>query len=58
MKLSGFLIIVKECQESMKYYHDLFGLDTLQNNDGNMFLSGGLVLQEEKYWRTFIGKRN
>ena len=56
MKLCGFLIVVKDCQKAMKYYHDLFGLEMLVDNDGNMILSGGLVLQEEKYWRGFIGR--
>ena len=56
MKFSGFLIVVKDCKKAMKYYHDLFGLDMLQDNDGNMILSDGLYLQEEKYWRTFLGK--
>ena len=56
MKLRGFLIVVKDCQKAMKYYHELFGLEMLQNNDGNMILSDGLFLQEEKYWRGFIGK--
>ncbi len=56
MKLNGFLIVVKDCQKAMMYYHDLFGLEMLQDNDGNMILSDGLVLQEEKYWRNFIGR--
>ena len=56
MKLRGFLIVVKDCQKAMKYYHDLFGLEMLVDNDGNMILSDGLVLQEEKYWRGFIGR--
>ena len=56
MKFSGFLIVVKDCKKAIKYYHDLFGFEILQNNDGNMILSDGLVLQEEKYWRGFIGK--
>ena len=56
MKLSGFLIVVKDIKKAEKYYHDLFGFETLVDNDGNMILSDGLVLQEEKYWRTFLGK--
>ena len=56
MKLSGFLIAVKDIQRAKKYYHDLFDLEMLADNDGNMILSGGLVLQEEKYWRRFIGR--
>ena len=56
MKLSRFLIVVKDIKKAEQYYHDLFGFETLADNDGNMILSGGLVLQEEKYWRGFIGK--
>ena len=56
MKLSGFLIVVEDCQKAMKYYRDLFGLEMLVDNDGNMVLSDGLFLQEEKYWHSFIGK--
>ena len=56
MKFSGFLIVVKDIKKAEKYYHDLFSLETLQDNDGNMVLSGGLFLQEEKYWRAFLCK--
>lgn len=56
MKLSGFLIVVKDIGKAEKYYHDLFGLETLADNDGNMILSGGLFLQEERYWRGFLGR--
>ncbi len=56
MKFSGFLIVVKDIRKAEKYYHELFGFETLVDNDGNMILSGGFVLQEEKYWRMFLGK--
>ncbi len=56
MKFSGFLIVVKDIKKARVYYHDLFGLEMLTDNDGNMILSDGLVLQEEKYWRGFLGK--
>lgn len=56
MKLSGFLIVVKDITKAEKYYHDLFSFETLADNNGNMILSGGLVLQAEKNWRGFIGK--
>ncbi len=56
MKFSGFLIVVKDIKKAEKYYHDLFGLETIVDHDGNMILSGGLVLQEEKYWRGFIDR--
>ena len=56
MKFSGFLIVVNDAEKAKKYYHDLFGLEMLVDNDGNMILSDGLVLQEKKYWRGFLGK--
>ncbi|WP_028236380.1 VOC family protein [Pseudobutyrivibrio sp. MD2005] len=56
MKLRNVLIVVKDIQKSKKYYHDLFGLDMILDNDGNMILTEGLVLQEEKYWKEFLGK--
>ena len=56
MKLKNFLIVVKDIERSRRFYHDLFGLEVLTDNDGNMILSDGLVLQEEKYWRAFLGR--
>ena len=56
MKLRNVLIVVKDIEKSKKFYHDLFGLDMLLDNDGNMILSEGLVLQDEAIWKEFIGK--
>ena len=56
MRLKNILIVVKEIEKSKKFYHDLFGLNTVLDNDGNMILSEGLVLQEEKIWNEFLGK--
>lgn len=56
MKLKNILIVVKDIEKSRKFYHDLFGLDVVLDNDGNMILTEGLVLQEEKVWRKFLGK--
>ena len=56
MRLRNVLIVVKAIAASKKYYHDLFGLDMILDNDGNMILTEGLVLQEEKYWTQFLGK--
>lgn len=54
MKLRNVLIVVKEIEKSKRYYHDLFGLEMLLDNGGNMILTEGLVLQEEKYWKEFL----
>lgn len=56
MKFKGTLIVVKDCRQSLKFYQDLFGLELIRDNDGNMELSGGLYLQEERYWEKFLGQ--
>ena len=56
MRLKNFLIVVKDIERSRQFYHDLFGLQMILDNDGNMILTEGLVLQEEKYWKEFLGK--
>lgn len=56
MKLRNILIVVKDIEKSKQFYHDLFGLDMVLDNDGNMIMTEGLVLQEEKLWRKFLGK--
>ena len=56
MKLKNVLIVVKDIERSRQFYHDLFGFEMILDNDGNMILTEGLVLQEEKYWKAFLGK--
>lgn len=56
MKLKNTLIVVKDIEKSKKFYQDLFDLEMLVDNDGNMILSEGLVLQDEKIWQSFINK--
>ena len=56
MKLKNILIVVKDIEKSKQFYHDLFGLEMVLDNDGNMILTEGLVLQDEKIWRQFLGK--
>lgn len=56
MKLMNILIVVKDIEKSKQFYHDLFGLDMVLDNDGNMVLTEGLALQDEKIWRNFLGK--
>ena len=56
MKLKNVLIVVKDIERSKRFYHELFGLETVLDNDGNMILTEGLVLQEEKYWKQFLGR--
>lgn len=56
MKLKNVLIVVKDIEKSKQFYHDLFGLDVVLDNDGNMILTEDLVLQDEKIWKKFLGK--
>ena len=56
MRLKNVLIVVKDIERSRQYYHDLFGLEMIVDHGGNMILTGGLVLQEEKYWKEFLGR--
>ena len=56
MRLKNILIVVKDIEKSKQFYQDLFGLELVLDNDGNMILTEGLVLQDEKIWKDFLGK--
>ena len=56
MKLRNILIVVEDIEKSKQFYHDLFGLDMILDNDGNMILTEGLVLQDKKIWEEFLEK--
>ena len=56
MRLKNILIVVNDIEKSKQFYHDLFGLDVILDNDGNMILTEGLVLQDAKIWKNFLGK--
>ena len=56
MRLKNVLIVVKDIEKSRKFYYDLFGIDLVLDNDGNMILTEGLVLQDEKIWKSFLGR--
>ncbi len=56
MKLRNVLIVVKDMERSKRYYHELFGLEQMLDNNGNIILTEGLVLQDERIWKEFLGK--
>lgn len=56
MKLRNVLIVVNDIDKSIKFYKELFGLDVVLDNDGNVILTEGLVLQDAKIWKEFIKK--
>ena len=56
MKLKNVLIVVKDIEKSIAFYRDIFGLQVVMDNNGNVIMTEGLVLQDAKIWREFIGK--
>lgn len=56
MKLRNILIVVKDIEASRQFYHDVFGLEKVLDQGGNMILTEGLVLQDENIWKQFLGK--
>lgn len=55
MRLKNILIVVKDIERSKKFYRDLFGLHVVTDFGGNVILTEGLVLQEQKLWEQFTG---
>ena len=43
--LKNVLIVVDDIEKSIEFYKDLFGLQVILQNEGNVILSEGLVLQ-------------
>ena len=56
MKLKNVLIVVKDIERARQFYQDLFWLSVVIDNDGNMILTEGLVLQDEIIWKEFLGR--
>lgn len=56
MKLKNVLIVVNDMEKSKAFYKDLFGLNVVLDNDGNVILTEGLVLQDASIWKRFIEK--
>ena len=38
MKLKNVLIVVKDIERARQFYHDLFGLEMILDNNGNMIM--------------------
>lgn len=56
MKLKNVLIVVTDMEKSIAFYKELFGLDVILDQDGNVILTEGLVLQDAQIWKQFIQK--
>lgn len=56
MRLKNALIVVENIEKSIAFYKDLFGLEVILDNDGNVIMTEGLVLQDRTIWEKFTGK--
>ena len=57
MKLKNILIVTEDVERSKKFYKDLFGLEVVSDNDGNVILTEGLVLQDKNIWKSFLDRK-
>ena len=55
MKLKNVVIVVDNIEQSVKFYKNLFGLQVIMRQDGNVIMSEGLVLQDAEVWRESTG---
>lgn len=51
MKLKNILIVVDDIEESIRFYNELFGLNVISRQEGNVIMSEGLVLQDAGIWQ-------
>ena len=56
MKLKNVLIVVNNIERSIKFYREIFGLEVVLDQDGNVIMTEGLVLQDAKIWKNFLEK--
>ena len=56
MRLKNILLVVEDIEKSIAFYKELFGLQVLQDFDGNIILTEGLVLQDRKIWENLVEK--
>ena len=56
MKLRNVLIAVNDMDRAIKFYKEIFGLQVILDQDGNVIMSDGLVLQDAAIWKKFLGK--
>ena len=56
MRLKNVLIVVSDMQRSINFYRDLFDLQVILDQGGNVIMTEGLVLQDKKIWTEFLGR--
>jgi len=56
MRLKNVLIAVNDMERAIRFYKEILGLQVILDQDGNVIMSEGLVLQDAKIWRQFLGR--
>lgn len=56
MRLKNVLIVVSDMEKAVRFYKEIFGLQVILDQDGNVIMSEGLVLQDAKIWQQFLKK--
>ena len=56
MRLKNVLIVVNDMERAIRFYKEIFGLQVLLDQDGNVIMSEGLVLQDAKIWMSFLNR--
>ena len=56
MKLKNVLIAVNDMDRAIRFYKEVFGLEVILDQDGNVIMSEGLVLQDARIWKQFLDK--
>jgi catechol 2,3-dioxygenase-like lactoylglutathione lyase family enzyme len=57
MKFETPLLVVKNLEQSKKFYHDVLGLEVILDFGANVTLTGGISLQTKDTWMTFTHKQ-
>lgn len=56
MKLKNILIAVNDMDRAIDFYKEIFGLQVILNQEGNVIMTEGLVLQDINIWRRFLDR--
>lgn len=58
MKYVCTLLVVKDIEQSKKFYHDVLDQDVIEDLGANVTLTGGFALQTSESWSGFIHKQD
>ena len=56
MRLKNVLIVVNDMDRAIRFYKEIFGMQVILDQDGNVIMSEGLVLQDANIWQQFLDK--